>query len=230
MNRQDLNKYMLRYHDWHIHTFYTDGKNSVSEIVKEAKLKSLHSIAITEHVRKELTYDFNLLMNQIKLSEKKYNITVFVGCEAKVIDNSGNLDVSQETLQKCDLVLGAFHQFPNNKIKYFNAILAMLGNPIVNIWAHPLRFAHLNNIIFSDSELLCIFKAVKENNVIYEINSVFPPTDRQVRLINSYKIGYCFGSDSHDKTNLLSPDFYQIWIKKLWNKKFQTNCLPSDSF
>ena len=41
----DLNEDLINV-DFHLHSTWTDGKNTVSEIIREAKLHNLHSIAI----------------------------------------------------------------------------------------------------------------------------------------------------------------------------------------
>ena len=216
MINTELSKYKSVYHDWHMHTIYTDGQNTVFELAKEAKHKSLNSIAITEHVRKNLTYNFDDLIDEIKEAEKKIKIKILIGCEAKVLNTEGELDVRDEVIQKCDFVLGAFHKFPVNKEAYFNAIIAMLKNPKVTIWAHPFRFAYLNKIEFSNDELKQIFGHLKKTGKIFEINSRIPPSNKVLQYIKMFKIDYCFGSDSHQKGNLLSTNFYNIWKDKLW--------------
>jgi len=44
--------------DYHIHTTFSDGKNSVDEIAKSSKKIGLLEIGITDHVRKNITYNF----------------------------------------------------------------------------------------------------------------------------------------------------------------------------
>lgn len=215
MSKSTINKYISLFHDWHMHTFYTDGQYSVEEMAKKATEKGLISIAITEHIRKKPTYSFEQLVLDIKESEKKYELKIFISCEAKVLNINGEVDVTEDIVQKCDFVLGAFHKFPVNKEEYFHAILGMLNNPVVNIWAHPFRFAFLNNINFNDDDLEQIFEDLKNSEKIFEINLRFPPSDRIIQYIKRYKIKYCFGSDSHQKSTLLDFDTFNYWINKL---------------
>ena len=42
--------------DFHLHSTWTDGKNTIQEIVNIAHKNHLNSIAITDHIRKESTY------------------------------------------------------------------------------------------------------------------------------------------------------------------------------
>ncbi len=99
---------------WHCHTRYTDGRNTVAEMCGQASRNGLELIAFTEHVRKSLFYDFDRLVNDVKRARKRYpSLKILVGCEAKVLNRKGELDVSGEILKKCDIVLGTFHSFPS---------------------------------------------------------------------------------------------------------------------
>ena len=44
--------------DWHIHTNWTDGENTVFEYCERAVQEGIPLIAFIEHVRKKLNYDF----------------------------------------------------------------------------------------------------------------------------------------------------------------------------
>ena len=44
--------------DWHIHTNYTDGENSIEDYCERALKNGLELIAFTEHVRRDLDYAF----------------------------------------------------------------------------------------------------------------------------------------------------------------------------
>lgn len=48
-----------------MHTSFTDSKNTVFEICREVAMLNIPLIAFTEHVRRELTYDFNRYLEEI---------------------------------------------------------------------------------------------------------------------------------------------------------------------
>ena len=99
---------------WHIHTNFVDGLNSVTEYCCFAEKANLPLLAFTEHVRRTLTYDFTEFVSQISSAKKKFGLIALAGCEAKVLDIDGTLDVSTEVLRKSELVLGVFHSFPKS--------------------------------------------------------------------------------------------------------------------
>ena len=96
---------------WHVHTNYTDGKNSVDEICQYAIKEKYNLIAFTEHVRLNLNYDFEKYLNDIEIARKKYtDLIILNGVEAKILED-GSIDCSKDILNKVDIVLLAEHGF-----------------------------------------------------------------------------------------------------------------------
>ncbi len=199
-----------------MHTRYTDGRGSVAQLVEEAAAKGLASIAVTEHVRRRLSYDFRALVDDIREARKASAVEIFVGCEAKVLNEQGDLDAGEETLRQCDLVLAAFHSYPGDGDSYLKAVIGMLNNPAVHIWAHPFRSALRGGILAGEDELDRIFAQMRRNGKIFEINARFPPDARLVARINRFEVEYCFGSDSHHAGELLTAGFQAEWRSRLW--------------
>lgn len=94
--------------DYHIHADVTDGNMKINEIIKECKKLGLKRIAITEHISKNPTYDwFNFRDNIKKI--KVSGLKILVGVEAKVLNEKGELNVSERILKEADIVLGSVH-------------------------------------------------------------------------------------------------------------------------
>ena len=108
MKRWHKYEYYLLKGDWHVHTNYTDGKNTVFEYCKQAEENGLELIAFTEHVRKKLDYDFDDFVAEVYSAKDKFDLEILAGCEAKVLDSEGTLDVSDDILKECEIVLGVF--------------------------------------------------------------------------------------------------------------------------
>ncbi len=189
--------------DWHCHTKYTDGRNSVMEMCRQADKNGLELIAFTEHVRKRLTYDFGRLVKDVKNARKKFpKLRILVGCEAKVLDREGRLDVSQETLKKCDIVLATFHSFPHSDKKDLErALKNMLRNPDVDIWTHSITF--FQKCPLCEKDVYEIIRLCIKNNVLIENN--IRPRYKCPRLIEACrKMGakIVTGSDAHGAEDL----------------------------
>jgi putative hydrolase len=158
----------LKTGDFHVHTNYTEGLNSVFELCEQAIMNGLKLICFSEHVRRDLTYDFDSLLNEIEEARQLYpKLKILSGCEAKVLDWSGSLDVSQETLDKSEIVIASFHGFPYGENEHFlRALYGALKHPRVDIWGHPQTF--LRNVELTPSELHAIIKECKKRRVLIE--------------------------------------------------------------
>ena len=205
MKRWHKYEYYLLKGDWHVHTNYTDGKNTVFEYCKQAEKNGLELIAFTEHVRKKLDYDFDEFLADIYAAKDKFDLEILAGCEAKVLDSKGTLDVSDDVLKECEVVLGAFHRFePVDKNAYLVALKNMLSNPNIDIWAHPTLFAKKNKFALSYKDILATINLCLKYNVLIEKNMKYNVPDRVFREIAS-NMGCKFvnGSDAHQVSELL---------------------------
>ena len=201
---QKYEQYLSR-GDWHVHTNYTDGKSTIFEYCEQAEKNGLELIAFTEHVRRNLDYNFDDFVAEVYSAKDKFDLEILVGCEAKVLDIKGTLDVSEEVLKECEVVLGAFHRFePIEKKAYLIALKNMLSNPDVDIWAHPTLFAKKNKFTLSTKDIRDISTLSLKYNVLIEKNMKYNVPDRVFREIAS-KAGCKFvnGSDAHQVNELL---------------------------
>jgi putative hydrolase len=197
-----LIKYKEYFHTglWHIHTNFTDGENSIFEYCEYASINNIKLIGFTEHVRKELDYDFDDYIEQIKKARILFpNLIILIGCEAKVLDIEGNLDVSKEVYDKCDLVLGAFHSFPyEDKESYLTAMKNMLKNQKIDVFAHPFLFAKKKSFTLEEVEIVEIIKLCEENEIILEKNKRYKlPSQEIIKKATTLGINYIIGRDIH---------------------------------
>lgn len=188
--------------EWHIHTNYTDGSNSVNEYCKEALKLGIPLIVFSDHVRRKLDYDFHALLSEIELAQKKYpELIILSGCEAKVLEN-GKLDVSDEILRRCEIVLMAFHSFPARAHHYYNAVKIALTNPMVDIWAHPGLFLIRNNLELEGHQIEEILEIAYINDVLIELNSKYNVPLKEWRGILTGKLKFVKGNDIHSLKDL----------------------------
>ncbi|MCX6814204.1 MAG: PHP domain-containing protein [Candidatus Aenigmarchaeota archaeon] len=189
--------------DWHSHTKYTDGRNTVMEMCRQAEKNGLKLIAFTEHVRRSLSYNFDSLLKDASNARKKFpELKILVGCEAKVLDPEGSLDVSDEILKKCDIVLGTFHSFPASEKKDLeNALRNMLRNPALDIWTHPITL--FQKCPLCEKDACEMIKLCIKNNVLVENN--IRPRYRFPKLIEACRrmdVKMVTGSDAHGVEDL----------------------------
>ncbi len=212
--------------EWHIHTNYTDGKNSVDDYCQKAIELKIPLIAFTEHVRKILNYNFDSLINDIKIAQKKYpELIILTGCEAKVLTD-GTLDCEENILKLCDYVLFAYHSFPPDSELYFSSLKKILDNKFIDCWAHPgLFFQKHPEPELSTIQLSEIFSLLKAKNILFEINFKYNlPKEEWISLfLNGEKPrNIIFGGDIHsisqlEKTIELKKDYLKNWNPEEFN-------------
>ncbi|GAA0429178.1 DNA polymerase/3'-5' exonuclease PolX [Lentibacillus halophilus] len=130
--------------DLHMHTTWSDGGQSIEEMVNRARNKQYHHIAITDH-SKFLRVANGLNETRLRrqreeinrLNDKYDDIHIFAGVEMDILPD-GSLDFDDAFLQEMDFVIGAIHSsFQQSQDEIMNRLFAALENPNVSLIAHP---------------------------------------------------------------------------------------------
>lgn len=97
--------------DLHMHTAWTDGQNSIGEMLDAAAKSGLATVLFSEHARvasKDWFADFAIEVRKSRGTE----VEALVGAEVKITHYDGSLDICPEIRRECDLVMGVVHRFP----------------------------------------------------------------------------------------------------------------------
>ncbi len=190
--------------EWHVHTNYTDGKNTVFEICDWASRQGIPLVAFTEHVRRRLSYDFDKFLEDLEKAKAEFpELIILSGVEAKVLPDCG-LDVADDIIKMVDYPIFAFHSFPRDVDLYLKCLKRVIRNRYVNAWAHPGLFLNRYNLVVPQKELVRIFELMREYDVLLEINSRYnlPPSSWQM-LAEVIGVSMVRGSDLHEVQTLL---------------------------
>ena len=78
--------------DYHVHSTFSDGVNTVAENVDAAVRAGLRSVCLAEHVRASTSWlpDFVSAVGELRPPAE---LTVRTGVEAKMLDMTGRLDL-----------------------------------------------------------------------------------------------------------------------------------------
>lgn len=183
--------------EWHIHTSYTDGNNSVFEYCEKAIEVGIPLLTFTEHVRKNLNYDFNSFLNEVEKAREEFDLIILSGCEAKVLPN-GELDVEEWILREVDYPIFAFHSFPEDIDIYAESLKSVLRNGYVNAWAHPGIFLSRNSLELPEKDLIYIFELMGKQDVLLEMNRKYSvPSEKWVSVARDYTVRLVNGNDIH---------------------------------
>lgn len=130
--------------DLHCHTRASDGHATLKAMAEAAHEHGLDYLAITEH-SKHLTVAHGLDSERVlkqaesirRLNDQLKGITLLTGIEVDILED-GTLDLSNETLNQLDIVIGAIHsQFNLSRKQQTERILRAMDNPCFTLLAHP---------------------------------------------------------------------------------------------
>ncbi len=129
---------------FHLHTNHTDGLNNIEDYFCYASKKRFKTIVFTEHVRKNITYNFDDFYSEIKRIENNYEaVNAVVGVESKILPD-GSIDIPDSILSKIDILCFACHSFPDDINLYAEAFKKVFVDTkwkaFIRVWVHPGRF------------------------------------------------------------------------------------------
>lgn len=211
--------------DLHVHSEYSDGLNSIEEMVNACRKIGYAYVAITDHSQ-SLKVAGGLSLADLKkkkteierLNHKLNDFRILFATEAD-IDSQGKIDYKDSVLKEFDLVVGAIHSgFKQTKQQLTKRIINACKNKYVHIIAHPTgRLWGIRDAYTIDFEE--ILKVAKDTNTHFEINS-FPErldlNDRNARLSKERGVKLAINTDSHITHQLLSMKFGVSVARRAW--------------
>lgn len=162
--------------DLHMHTHFSDGRDTVEAMVAACVALGYQYLAITDHSPHSAA-SRNLSVESVKRQadeiaglRKKYpGITVLHGCEVDILPD-GSLDFSDRILQEFDIVLASLHegsgQAPDQLMRRY---LDAMRHPLVSIITHPTNrlIPHRRGY---DLDYDRLFAAAVETQTVVEID------------------------------------------------------------
>lgn len=191
--------------DLQMHTKYSDGKDSLRDMVEKAEELGYEYILITDHGpslhiaggpdEEELEEQ----KREIKELNEEFDLEILHGIEAN-IDKNGELDVSKEICEELDFVVAALHDRIEEPTEN---IVKVLEDYPVDILAHPQN-RMINQREPLDLDLGKIAETAAENNVALEINSQPARLDLDWRNVKEYRedVKFVVSTDAHSTSEL----------------------------
>lgn len=97
--------------DMHVHSTFTDGKNTIAENVEEAEELGLTELTCVDHVRVDSDW-LDSYVAEVERMRGETEITLLCGIEAKLLDAAGTLDLPPRLPAGVDRIYAADHQVP----------------------------------------------------------------------------------------------------------------------
>ncbi len=214
--------------DLHIHTHYSDGKNSIVEMAEAAKAIGHSYIAITDH-SKHLSIvhgmDEKRLREQMeeidRINETLKGITILKSIEVDILED-GTLALPNTVLKELDLVVGAVHdKFNLSQKMQTKRILKAMDNPSFNILAHPTGRLIGERAPYKVN-MKQLFEGVKERGCFLEINAQpkrLDLNDIYAKRAKEAGVRFTISTDAHNAASLhyMKYGLYQArrgWLEK----------------
>jgi len=224
--------------DLHVHSHWSDGRDSIEEMALAAHALGYRYIAITDH-SKGLGIAHGLSEERVReqmaeigrLNESLKDIRVLTGIEVD-IRADGSLDLPDEILAELDVVVAAVHSaMGQEQEKMTRRIIQAMENPYVDIIAHPTcRLLGEREAIALDME--AIFRAAAQTGTALEINAMPDRLDlKDIHIFRARELGVrlSLGTDAHATEHLPLMRFGVGIARRGWAEaRHVLNTLPAE--
>jgi len=226
--------------DLQMHSKWSDGSDSMEEMVKACQKRDYKYMALTDHsVSERIAHGMSVkrakkyLKELSKLQKKYKSIHILKGIEVDILPG-GKLDYSNNFLKNFDVVAAAVHsRFKSSKKVMTNRVLSALSNEQVTYLAHPTgRLINKRHAYALDMDK--VFKSARDNKVWLEINSLperLDLSDANVKDAVENKVKLVVNTDSHSQENLKFMELGVAVARRGWAQKSSVvNALPWSRF
>jgi len=200
--------------DLQMHTQWSDGSGSVSEMVEGGEQRGYEYVSITDH-SKGLAIaggiDEKQLSQQAKEIDSVNRTSKVAGKKIRALRSielnlnpRGDGDMDKRSLARLDLVLGCFHSSLRKKEDQTSRYIAALRNPSIQILGHPRgRIYNFRPGLSADWSR--VFGVAAELDKAVEIDAYPDRQDLSLDLVRLAKKAGCrisLGTDSHGLSQL----------------------------
>lgn len=181
--------------DLHMHSVYSDGKNTIEEMAQAAIVKGYSYIAVSDHSEKlkiasGLT-EADLIRKRKEidlLNSKLKNFRILLGSEVE-IDTNGELDYNDKILKSLDIVIASIHsRFEQSSEQLTKRLVKAIQSKRVHVIGHPTG-VHFGKRDSYPIDLKEVCKAARDYNVCLEINAC--PIRLDLNSTNAYFAREC---------------------------------------
>ncbi|GAB7388391.1 DNA polymerase/3'-5' exonuclease PolX [Bacillaceae bacterium] len=198
--------------DLHMHSTWSDGKNTIAQMAEAARARGYEYIAITDHskslrVARGLTEKQWLRQREEieELNKQWDDFAILTGIELDILPD-GALDFPDEWLKEMDLVIGSVHSaFRQDEDTLTKRIIGAIKNEHVDVIAHPTgRLIGRREPYALD--MRAVLEAARETGTALELNANPNRLDlsaENLRLAKEeYGVKFAINTDAHSVSEL----------------------------
>ncbi len=162
----------------HAHSTYSDGKNTLEDMVKGAQSAGYKYLGITDHSKSSFFYANGLFENRIQeqhaeidaINNKYPDFRIFKGIECDILPD-GSLDYTNEVLESFDFIICSVHSVLNmDADTATKRLLKAIENPFTTILGHMTGRLLLRRQGYP-VHMEYILEACAKNDVVIELNA-----------------------------------------------------------
>jgi DNA polymerase (family 10) len=223
----------------HCHTTYSDGKNSIEEMVRAADAMGMKYITITDH-SPTASYAGGVTVDRLKRQwdeieevQARVKIKILRGTESDIVA-SGSLDYPDRILEQFDVIVASIHsRYKMDSAKMTQRIVTAMQQPVFKIWGHALGRLIQRRPPF-ECDIERILDVIAESRAAIEINGDPWRLDlepRWVREARKRKIKFVISVDAHSTGALNNLKYGVAMARRGWLRKSEVlNTLGVKSF
>ena len=211
--------------DLHVHSEWSDGRDSLEAMLEATALLGYEYVAITDHsagrgIANGLSIErLRAQISHLRALDGKLNgMKVLCGSEVD-IRADGTLDYPDEVLAELDVVVAAIHSgMSQESEKMTERIIKAMRNPFVTVLAHPTtRILGERGPIDADMEAL--FRIAAETGTALEINASperLDLRDTHVLRAKELNVPLIISTDAHAADHLRKMRFGVAVARRGW--------------
>lgn len=214
--------------DLHVHTYQSDGSNTIEELQQAALILGYDYIAITDHSSSmgitggmkapDFLDQIKKISKLNKMDKKPY---ILSGVEVD-IKSDCTLNLPDEVLKEFDIVIASIHTgFKESESQLTDRILSAINNPYVTIIGHPTGRKIAEREAYP-IDLDKIFKASAETGTILEVNSFWDRldlSDVNCRKAKETGVIVAISTDAHNVEHFNMMKFGVATARRGWLEK-----------
>ena len=210
---------------FHVHSYYSDGVNSLEELIAAAKQRGWSYLGLSDHSQSAYyagglkAPDLERQREEVEARRREHpDFTLFWGVESDILSD-GSLDYPDEILQGFDFVIASIHsQFSLKREAMTERILTALANPCCTMLGHVSGRLLLAREPYAH-DLEAILKFAGAHQVIMEINASPYRLDldwRWLRRAKELGILISINPDAHSLEGLDDVNYGVTTARKGW--------------
>jgi DNA polymerase (family X) len=223
----------------HFHSTYSDGRNTLSEMLKAAEDKGYTYAAICDHSKSAyyangLTEERILLQyKEIEQLQKNLDITILKGIESDILKD-GMLDYTDDFLSEFQFVVASVHaRFKLDEEQMTSRLLRAVENPLTDVIGHMTGRLLLSRDPYK-LNIEKVLDACAANNVVVEVNANPRRLDLDWRLLYKAREKGCLFAINADAHSISEIDLIKYGVmmgKKGGLKELEViNCFDKQKF